>query len=173
MEKIEELADEIRLMEAELNNKKKDYEKLKKDIDGSSFNPKDGQLYYFLDSGNVPAGTQFKDCHYAHLKRRDALNCYRTLEAAELQADRLKTYKQAINDISKENTFDIFVLLPLLPRGWVAMDKDEDWYFFTNKPYVNLKAMDWRSNDIEFWKIRLFNLKPATDWENSLMECGL
>lgn len=172
MEKIEELADEIRLMEAELNNKKKDYENLKKDIDGSSFNPKDGQLYYFLDSGNIPAGTQFKDCNYAHLKRRDALNCYRTLEAAELQSDRLKTYKQAINDISQENTFDIFVLLPLLPRGWVAMDKDGSWRWYQLKPEMLTDCFNvWNSGQVE--SLRAFNIKPAKNWKESLFECGL
>lgn len=85
----------------------------------------------------------------------------------------LKTIRKAWFANSKGEPIDIEVLLPLLKKGWVAMDKDGTWYFFTNKPYVNLKAMDWRSNDIEFWKIRLFNLKPATDWQNSLMECGI
>ena len=85
----------------------------------------------------------------------------------------LKATRKAWFDNSKGEPIDITVLLPLLKKGWVAMDEDGDWYYFTNKPYANLKAMDWRSNDIEYWKIRLFNLKPATDWKNSLMECGL
>lgn len=100
-------------------------------------------------------------------------NCFLSKESAEKHAEMLLAWRKALVANSKGEPIDIEVLLPLLKKGWVAMDKDEDWYFFTNKPYVNLKAMDWRSNDIEFWKIRLFNLKPATDWTNSLMECGL
>ena len=88
-------------------------------------------------------------------------------------SERFQNYVTATRDNAKSEPIDIKVLLPLLRKGWVAMDEDGDWYFFTNKPYANLKAMDWRSNDIEFWKIRLFNLKPATDWKDSLMECGL
>lgn len=103
------------------------------------------------------------------LERRKQEDSQRRLDISNLYEDWLK----ALVAISKREPIDIQVLLPLLKKGWVAMDKDGDWYFFTNKPYVNLKAMDWRTNDIEFWKIRLFNLKPATDWKNSLMECGL
>ena len=100
-------------------------------------------------------------------------NAFNSKESAEKHAEMLLAWRKALVANSKGEQIDITVLLPLLKKGWVAMDKNGDWYFFTNKPYVNLKAMDWRSNDIEFWKIRLFNLKPATDWKNSLMECGL
>ena len=103
------------------------------------------------------------------LERRKQEDSQRRLDISNLYEDWLK----ALVDIYKREPIDIKVLLPLFKKGWVAMDEDGDWYFFTNKPYVNLKAMDWRTNDIEFWKIRLFNLKPATDWKNSLMECGL
>ena len=85
----------------------------------------------------------------------------------------LKATRKAWFDNSKGEPIDIKVLLPLLKKGWVAMDEDGDWYYFTKKPYANLKAKDWRLDDFEFWKIRFFNLKPATDWKDSLMECGL
>ena len=29
---------------------------------------------------------------------------------------------------------DIQELIPFMKKGWVAMDKDETWLYFTNKP---------------------------------------
>lgn len=104
---------------------------------------------------------------------RGFLEWFSSEASADKFADYFYNFVEALQKLAKGEPIDIQALLPLLKKGWVAMDKDEDWYFFTNKPSINFKAMDWRSKDIEFWKIRLFNLKPATDWTNSLMECGL
>ena len=120
----------------------------------------------------LPLGVPVEDNEPAHCHSTYMLN-FNSTESQGVFSERLRGYVKALQEIAKGKPIDIKVLLPLLKKGWVAMDEDGDWYFFTNKPYVNLKAMDWRTNDIEFWKIRLFNLKPATDWKNSLMECGL
>ena len=120
----------------------------------------------------LPLGVPVEDNEPAHCHSTYMLN-FNSTESQGVFSERLRGYVKALQEIAKGKPIDIEVLLPLLKKGWVAMDEDGDWYFFTNKPYVNLKAMDWRTNDIEFWKIRLFNLKPATDWKNSLMECGL
>ena len=120
----------------------------------------------------LPLGVPVEDNEPAHCHSTYMFN-FNSIESQGVFSERLRGYVKALQEIAKGKPIDIEVLLPLLKKGWVAMDEDGDWYFFTNKPYVNLKAMDWRPNDIEFWKIRLFNLKPATDWKNSLMECGL
>ena len=100
-------------------------------------------------------------------------NAFNSKESAEKHAEMLLAWRKALVANSKGEPIDITVLLPLLKKGWIAMNEDGDWYYFTKKPYANLKANDWRSDDFEFWKIRFFNLKPATDWKDSLMECGL
>ena len=130
-------------------------------------------MYYFLNSKNEVVCPNAIDNERDGLERQSAYNIFESYESAEKHAEMLLDWRKALVANSKGEQIDIKALLPLLKKGWVAMDEDGDWYFFTNKPYVNLKAMDWRTNDIEFWKIRLFNLKPATDWKNSLMECGL
>lgn len=95
-------------------------------------------------------------------------------ESARKHADMLFDWsKDGLVANSKGEPIDIKVLLPLLKKGWVAMDKNGDWYLFKNKPYADSQMMCWRANDIKFFQIRAFNLKPATDWKDSLMECGL
>ena len=86
--------------------------------------------------------------------------------------DYLDNFVKALRDIAEGKPIDIKVLLPLLRKGWVAMDKNGDWYWFENKPSADSQMMCWREND-DFEEIRAFNLKPATDWKESLMECGL
>ena len=71
---------------------------------------------------------------------------------------------------SKSEPIDIKVLLPLLKKGWVAMDKDGAWCWYEVKPkrcpYV------WTAEKPAFY-LSAFNIKPAENWETSLMECGL
>ena len=95
----------------------------------------------------------------------------------ERTANALKKYEEELKRREKEVPIgvpiDIKVLLPLLKKGWVAMDKNGDWYWFKNKPYTDSQEMCWRLNSIEICQIRVCNLKPADNWEDSLMECGL
>lgn len=63
-------------------------------------------------------------------------------------------------------------LLPLLKPGFVAMDANEIWYWYQEKPYVR--------NEIEFGNqfdmmclTDGFDIAPFEgDWKDSLMECG-
>lgn len=76
---------------------------------------------------------------------------------------------------SKGEPIDIKVLLPLLPKGWVAMNRyKNEWVWHEKKPtcYSGAGLEYWESDG---WKVGFlpFNLKPAEDWRNSLMECGL
>lgn len=103
----------------------------------------------------------------------DALNLFHSKESAEKHTEMLLDWRKALVANSKGEPIDIKVLLPLLKKGWVAMDKNGDWYWFENKPYVDSKMMCWRADGGELSQIRGLNLKPATDWEDSLMECGL
>ena len=85
-----------------------------------------------------------------------------------------REYLEEINknlvDNSKSEPIDITVLLPLLKKGWVAMDGDGTWCRYEEKPKIHQDL--WISNSI-CMILSGFNIKPADNWENSLMECGL
>lgn len=80
----------------------------------------------------------------------------------------LKTVRKAWFANSKGEPIDITVLLPLLKKGYVAMDEDKCWCWYPKKPTKALE--EWVG---VCFIISAFNLKPAENWENSLMECGL
>ena len=103
----------------------------------------------------------------------DALNLFHSKESAEKHVEMLLVWRKALVANSKGEPIDIKALLPLLKKGWVAMDKNGDWYWFKNKPYADSQMMCWRADDIKFLQIRGFNLKPEDNWKDSLMECGL
>lgn len=83
----------------------------------------------------------------------------------------LKATRKAWFDNSKGKPIDIKVLFPLLKKGWVAMDKDEDWYWYSDKP--TLTGCFWNCNVGLCNRIGGFNFKPAENLEESLQECGL
>lgn len=84
----------------------------------------------------------------------------------------LKDYVEALQKLAKGEPIDIQALLPLLKKGWVARNKDGRWFWYECKPF---KMTDlWSSEgSSEMAFIGGFNIKPADNWEESLMECGL
>lgn len=65
-------------------------------------------------------------------------------------------------------------IAPFMRKGYVAMDKDETWWWYRNKPR-NLKVC-WSAetkteNDICFLA-KLFNIEPVENWTKSLIEVG-
>lgn len=58
-------------------------------------------------------------------------------------------------------------LIPLLKEGWVAMDKDKEWYWFECKPskYSN----SW-TGVFPFNNLGAFDIAPADDWTQSLIK---
>ena len=77
---------------------------------------------------------------------------------------------KALQDIANKNPIDIEVLKPLLPKGWIAMDKYGNWCWYLKEP----------TKDTFYWRLgghtgnlSFFNIKPVENWEDSLMECGL
>lgn len=67
-------------------------------------------------------------------------------------------------------------LLPLLRKGWVAMDKSGDWGWFKEKPHADVCHNDWSANIAKPYvclAIDAFDIAPYEgDWKDSLMECG-
>ena len=72
----------------------------------------------------VPLGVPIGDA-----VSRSFLLWFQSKESADkFDKEYFTNFIKALQDIANGNPIDIQVLLPLLPKGWVAMDKDEDWY---------------------------------------------
>ena len=97
-------------------------------------------------------------------------NAFNSKESAEKHAEMLLAWRKALVANSKGEPIDIKVLLPLLKKGWVAMDKDRSWYWYKEKPQINLDL--WKNNSSYIF-LSCFNIKPVENWEESLQECGL
>ena len=98
-------------------------------------------------------------------------NAFNSKESAEKHAEMLLAWRKALVANSKGEPIDIKVLLPLLKKGWVAMDETGFWYWHKNKP--SKRKEGWRTKDGIAGDLVAFNIKPAENWETSLMECGL
>lgn len=83
---------------------------------------------------------------------------------------RLQNYVTATRDNTRGEPIDIQTLLPLLKKGWVAMDgRNNIWFWYDSKPEIG----DGIWKNARNLALNAFNLKPAANWETSLMECGL
>ncbi len=59
-------------------------------------------------------------------------------------------------------------LIPFINDGWVAMNGNGIWYWFTEKPV--LEEYIWDCNCSVIVDIsRVFNIAPAKDWTKSLI----
>ena len=102
-------------------------------------------------------------------------NAFNSKESAEKHAEMLLDWRKALVANSKGEQIDIKVLLPLLKKGWVAYEKEYGWIWFKNKPLI-LRGTEEDAtwvNEGSYSIIGGFNLKPAENWEESLMECRL
>ena len=98
-------------------------------------------------------------------------NSFNSKESAEKHAEMLLAWRKALVANSKGEPIDIKVLLPLLKKGWVAMDKNGSWYWYEKKPRISY--VNWVVEICLFRTLDGFNIKSAENWEESLMECGL
>lgn len=63
-------------------------------------------------------------------------------------------------------------IIPFMRKGWVAMDKDGEWYWFeneierTNDIWIKKKAGKGK------WRLLsdIFDIAPADDWTKSLIK---
>lgn len=66
-------------------------------------------------------------------------------------------------------------IIPFMKKGWVAMDKDGEWFWFEQKPSKSIcDGYVWvRRNPCDFEIIsNIFDIAPADDWEKSLIKVG-
>ena len=104
---------------------------------------------------------------------RGFLEWFLSEESADKFADYFYSFEEALQDIAEGKPIDIKVLLPLLRKGYVAMDENERWYWFKHKPTRTNTVWTTTEDEGLSHLSNAFNLKPAKDWKNSLMECGL
>ena len=97
-------------------------------------------------------------------------NCFLSKESAEKHAEMLLAWRKALVENSKGEPIDIKVLFPLLKKGYVAMDEDKNWYWHPVKPKHDSTV--WIAEKPGAYLLA-FNIKPAENWETSLMECRL
>lgn len=97
-------------------------------------------------------------------------NIFNTNESAKKHREMLLDWrKDGLIANAKGEPIDIKVLLPLLKKGWVAMDKDGTWRWYDKKPYIFHSS--WKY--VSLSRLDVFNIKPVENWEESLRECGL
>lgn len=86
--------------------------------------------------------------------------------------ERIKLYTEVLQKIAKGEPIDIRFLVPLMKKGWVAMDALGVWRWYQEKP--DRSICEWKNYGvIPSERLSAFNIKSAENWETSLMECGL
>lgn len=118
----------------------------------------------------VPLGVPLKDKTKAHHFGVYELG-FQSEESMHVFHEWFKTEVDSLISNAKGDPIDIQVLLPLLVKGYVFYDPANNyWIYCINKP---IKTSNGWLISGGFNLISGFNLKPAEDWRNSLMECGL
>lgn len=67
---------------------------------------------------------------------------------------------------------DIKDIIPFMRNGWVAMDSDNKWFWYSNKP-LNPKGVIaiWHKNGGDVGDLYAsFDISPAEDWTKSLIK---
>ena len=158
----EKTADALKRYEEELERRKKEV---------PLGVPQDGKFFVHSD---YCVGERFGlfSCEYMKY------NCFPSEESAQKHAEMILDWrKDGLVANAKGEPIDIKVLLPLLRKGFVAMDEVGTWFYFSEVPTRHDKSGFWLlPSDSEtgfFSPISAFNIKPADDWTKSLQECGL
>ena len=68
-------------------------------------------------------------------------------------------------------TIDEFMrdIAPKMRPGWVAMNKDGRWFYFTYEPRII--GILWWGNDYET-SLSMFDIAPVDDWKKSKRKVG-
>lgn len=119
----------------------------------------------------VPLGVPLEDIMYAHVGGTYKY-AFESEESQFVFSLRLGNYVKALQKLAKGEPIDIEVLLPLLKKGWVCYSPELGWAWCSNDGKITCGKDQWVSTG-ENWLLNAFNLKPADDWRESLMECGL
>lgn len=168
---IEKLEQNISSCQSKIEWYKQEQERRKQEVPLGVPTAVKNKMFFFLNSFNE---VTFPSTLYSiqdDIKLQDCCNVFDSIESAEKHAKMLLAWRKALVANSKGEPIDIKVLLPLLPKGWAAMDENGDWFWHKEKPEVC--GGSWRISSRYYYIPPCFRLKPAEDWRESLMECGL
>lgn len=104
-----------------------------------------------------------------------AYNSFSSYESAKVHAKMLEEWRRdGLLANSKNEQITIDVLRPLLKKGKVLYSPtDKKWKWVDNKTTICPENYGWFLQGGKVVPIEGFNLKPAEDWEKSVMDCGL
>ena len=173
----EELSAKIEAIKAErektanaLKRYEEELEQRKQEVPlGVPFIAEKGEDFWYINPGTGVCLTTntWTDTHQG-LERN--LNMFHSQDSVCKHAEMLLAWRKALVANAKGEPISIEVLLPLLKKGWVAMDYNKNWYWYPLKPKHD--STTWVTEKPAYY-LAAFNIKPAENWENSLMECGL
>lgn len=67
----------------------------------------------------------------------------------------------------------IYELLPLLRKGYVAMEKNGIWYWYAHKPAPDNIGIWISLSDGDLYELSAFDIERFDgDWKDSLIKCG-
>lgn len=72
-------------------------------------------------------------------------------------------------------TIDEFIrdIAPKMRKGWVAMNKQNLWWYFPDEPYLNIASLCWNKTGVKFPSLLSgFDINPVDDWTQSLRKVG-
>ena len=68
----------------------------------------------------------------------------------------------------------IYDLLPLLKKGWVAMDVNGNWWWYQTKPVAYKRRNCWMVTHTRYMRLNTFEMKDIVpfdgDWKESLIK---
>lgn len=61
-------------------------------------------------------------------------------------------------------------IIPFMKKGWVAMDKNGEWWWYSEKP--SPYGIQWHVQDGKTGSVDndVFDIAPADDWTESLIK---
>ena len=121
----------------------------------------DGQVNYRRNQGNFERKIMM-----------EVFNIFPSFESALKNSEMLIEWRKTLVANSKGEPIDIQALLPLLKKGKLCYSPELGWAWCSNDGKITCGKDQWYSTG-ENWLLNAFNLKPAENWEDSLMECGL
>lgn len=132
------------------------------------------KTFYWLNGAGIPCKEIADSACDVQLRQCSFLNVFHSKESAEKHAKMLLAWRKALVAKSIGEPIDIAVLLPLMKKGKVLYSPtDKKWKWVDNKTSICPENYGWFLQGGKVVPIEGFNLKPADDWEESVMECGL
>lgn len=142
-------------------------------IDGEKYSINSGAIYKPVHFIWTEEDGKSDDDVYRYVEN---LCAFTSDESANKNKELIFEFNKALISAYMGKAFSVTVLTPLLRKGlWVAQSKvPGSWYLFKNKPYISSTAEGmWEESKESYGFYIPFNLSPADDWTNSLIECGL